>query len=382
VTLSARTVADLASIEPQQLASLDHGDNPFLSHAFLCALERSGSIGPEVGWQPHHLALYESDRLVGFAPSYIKTNSHGEFVFDWAWADAYRRNGLPYYPKLLTAVPYSPVTGPRLLTARDHPEPGLIRRQLVDFAMQECETQGFSSWHCNFIGDAERKTLDESELLKRSDWQFHWRNEGYHSFDDFLARLRSRKRKNIKRERQMVAGAGITFDWKTGSDVTAEDIEFIHRCYTATFHAYGNHPVLSEAFFAMIARDLDDRFLVSIAHRKNEPLAMSLFLCGGGRLYGRYWGCIREVPGLHFEAAYYQGIEYCIRQGIQVFESGAQGEHKVSRGFMPSKTRSYHYVGNEIFRAAIADFLSRETEWLESYRDELMQHSPYRRDQE
>jgi predicted N-acyltransferase len=379
--LTPRIVSNLASIDRRDWDRLNHEDNPFLSHAFLSGLETSGSIGAHSGWQPHHLALFEDEILVAFAPSYIKSNSHGEFVFDWAWADAYHRHRLPYYPKLLTAVPYSPVSGPRLLTLQGHPQDEDLRQRLIRFAMDECGRAGFSSWHCNFVSGADHGSLTNSALLSRSDWQFHWRNSGYSTFDDFLARLRSRKRKNIRRERRMVAEAGICFDWKTGREIDAEDISFIHRCYTGTFHAYGNHPALTEEFFTTIARQLKDRFLVSIAKRDGERLAMSLFLSGGGRLYGRYWGCVREIPGLHFEAAYYQGIDYCIRNGISVFESGAQGEHKVSRGFMPAKTRSWHYVGNEAFRDAIGIFLSRETDWLDEYRDELLRHDPYRQDE-
>ena len=377
---SARIITDLTSVDPQDLDRLDHADNPFLSHAFLAALESSGSIGPHIGWQPHHLALYQGDELLAFAPSYLKTNSHGEFVFDWAWADAYHRHSLPYYPKLLTAVPYSPVTGPRLLVRQGEARAEDLRQQLIRFALEECDRQGFSSWHCNFITANDHQALDQAGCLNRSDWQFHWRNEGYESFDDFLSRLRSRKRKNIRRERRQAVDAGISFDWKTGVEITAQDIEFIHRCYKRTLQAYGNHPALNADFFDRIAGGLQNRFLVSIASQQSERVAMSLFLSGGGRLYGRYWGCVREIPALHFEAAYYQGIEHCIARGIDVFESGAQGEHKVSRGFLPEKTRSGHYIREAAFRDAIAEFLTRETRWLDEYRDELMQHSPYRRD--
>jgi len=380
VNCSERIVSDFNTITPQEWEQLDHAENPFLSHAFLGGLESSGCIGPEIGWVPHHLALYENERLVAFAPSYIKSNSHGEFVFDWAWADAFQRHGLSYYPKLLSAVPYSPVTGPRLLTAKDHPAKAELRNRLIQFAQENCDQNGFSSWHCNFISVSEDSAFADSPLLARTDWQFHWHNQGYQSFDDFLLRLRSRKRKNIIRERRQVHEAGIRFEWKGGNDITPADAHFIQHCYASTFHAYGNHPVLSESFFQTLASGLADRFQVCIASRDEQPLAMSLFLTGGGRLYGRYWGCLEEVPGLHFEAAYYQGIEYAIANGIDIFESGAQGEHKVSRGFMPEKTRSYHFIGQPSFRQAIATFLKSEQTWLEGYREELLKHSPYRRD--
>jgi predicted N-acyltransferase len=380
VSFTSRIITDFSLIEPQDWDRLDHADNPFLSCAFLGELESSGSVSPETGWQPHHLALYEKDQLVAFAPSYLKSHSHGEFVFDWAWADAFRQHNLPYYPKLLTAVPYSPVTGPRLLTQQQHPQAEQLRCGLVQLARDECEKTGFSSWHCNFVTAADHDVLKDSDLLGRSDWQFHWYNNDYTSFDHFLAGLQSRKRKNIRRERAGVAAAGLRFEWKNGSEIDAGDISFIHRCYTSTFHAYGNHPALNEPFFTGLAQRLQDRFLVSFASMGNERIAMSLFLKGGGRLYGRYWGCVQDIPGLHFEAAYYQGIDYCIQNGLDVFESGAQGEHKIARGFMPSRTRSYHHVRHPAFRDAIAEFLTRESTWLDDYRDELLAHSPYRRD--
>ena len=378
MSLDARIVPDFTSIEPRQWARLDHADNPFLAHAFLGGLESSGSLGQHIGWQPHHLALFEQGELAAFAPAYIKTNSHGEFVFDWAWADAYHRHQLPYYPKLLTAVPYSPVTGPRLLVSRGRDDAAELRIRLIDLALEQCEQVGFSSWHCNFTTADDDEALYGHNLLRRFDWQYHWRNRGYGSFDDFLGCLRSRKRKNIRRERRQVVESGIAFEWKHGDETDAADIEFIYRCYASTFHAYGNHPALNQAFFSHLADGLGPRFRVAFASLDGERVAMSLFLAGGGRLYGRYWGCVREIPGLHFEAAYYQGIEHCIRNGIAVFESGAQGEHKVARGFMPEKTRSWHFVADERFRAAISEFLSREALWLDEYREELLRHNPFR----
>jgi len=375
-----RIVPEFASINPADWDILDHADNPFLSHAFLGGLETSGSVGVDNGWRPHHLAVFEEDKLVAFAPTYVKSHSHGEFVFDWAWADAFRRHGLPYYPKLLTAVPYTPVTGPRLLTRQGHPDAEELRRLLIGLATAECKQAGLSSWHCNFTAGDETESFENSGLLGRSDWQFHWANPGYESFEDFLGRLQSRKRKNIRRERSAIAQAGLRFDWKTGDQTDAADIRFIHDCYASTFHAYGNHPALNEAFFSILARGLANRFLAVFASQGDERVAMSLFLKGGGRLYGRYWGCVREIPGLHFEAAYYQGIEYCIRNRLGVFESGAQGEHKISRGFVPSRTRSWHFVRHEAFRNAISEFLRKESGWLDDYRDELMEHSPFRRD--
>jgi predicted N-acyltransferase len=373
-------ITDFSRIDERDWEQLDHGDNPFLSHAFLHALEASASISAGSGWQPHHLGLYQNDKLVAFAPTYIKSHSHGEFVFDWAWAAAYQRHHLPYYPKLLTAIPYSPVTGPRLLVKAGHPDAGKLRQALIDLAIEECRTRDLSSWHCNFCNDTDSAALDNKPLLARRDWQYHWFNQDYRSFDDFLAQLRSRKRKNIRRERRQVSESGIRFEWKRGADLSRRDHEFVYSCYLNTFMAYGNHPALQAGFFRDIAKNMPDRVHVLLAKRDDRAIAMSFFLSGGGRLYGRYWGCTEEVPGLHFEAAYYQGIEFCIEHGIRVFESGAQGEHKISRGFVPSETRSFHLVRNEAFRKAIAEFLSRENHGLEEYRAQLATHDPFRRD--
>jgi hypothetical protein len=381
VSLTTRIISDFSSVSTRDWACLDHADNPFLSHAFLAGLESSGSIGSQTGWRPHHLAVFENEQLAAFAPSYIKAHSHGEFVFDWAWADAYQRNGLQYYPKLLTAIPYSPVSGPRLLTRRDHQDREGMRKELVDLALSECEVNDFSSWHCNFVQDQDLVTLEAMPLLlRRKDWQFHWHNEQYGDFDNFLDKLRSRKRKNIRRERRQVRESGIRFRRINGSELQPAELEFVYRCYISTFKAYGNHPALRKEFFSQLANQLQERFLVVLASRDDEAIAMALFLAGGGRLYGRYWGCTENIPGLHFEVAYYQGIEYCIEHGITVFESGAQGEHKISRGFQPAQTHSFHHVREKVFRAAIAEHLLRENSWLNEYREQLSSQDPFRRE--
>lgn len=382
MALSARIIDDFSSIEERSWARLDSQDNPFLSWAFLAALEQSGSVTPEAGWQPHHLALYDDDCLIAFAPGYIKGHSHGEFVFDWAWADAYRRHGVPYYPKLLTAIPWSPVTGPRLLTAQDRPDGEDLRQKLIDLALAEVERLQLSSWHCNFTTLDEDKVLSEQDLLPRSDTQFHWFNREYADFDDFLADLRSRKRKQIRRERRQVQQAGIEFDWRSGQELSEEQLDFVYQCYTHTFLAHGNHAALQPEFFTLLCKYLPDGIQVALARRGDDLIGMSLFLEGGGRLYGRYWGCVEQVSGLHFEAAYYQGIEHCIRRGIDVFESGAQGEHKLSRGFVPTDTRSYHHIEHAGFRDAIAKHLEQEHGWVDEYRNSVQNHIPFRQDEE
>jgi len=380
VTLSARILPEFAAVDADEWDRLEHADNPFLSPAFLGALETSGALAAELGWTPSHLALYDDAGLAAFAPTYLKTNSHGEFVFDWAWADAYHRNGLAYYPKLLTAVPYSPVAGPRLLTRRGHADPAGLRRRLVRLALDVCAELDLSSWHCNFVAAEDEAALRSAGLLPRHDWQFHWLNEGYADFDEFLDRLRARKRKNIRRERRQVAESGVTFRWLRGSELGEAQLDFVYRCYRDTFRQYGNHAALNRTFFERLAAELGDGLVVALALRGEEPLAMSLYLLGGGRLYGRYWGCLEALPALHFEAAYYQGIEFCIEHEVAVFESGAQGEHKIARGFLPQPTHSFHYLRDDRFRAAIARYLDRERDWMQDYRAQLSGHDPYRRD--
>ena len=378
MSLDARVIEKFSAVERADWERLGHRDNPFLSYAFLAGLEETGSIGEDSGWHPHHLAVYENGRLAAFAPTYAKDNSHGEFVFDWAWADAYRRNGLPYYPKLLTGVPYTPVTGPRLLVRRDHSNPAALKGALYRMALESCRDGDHSTWHCNFVNDEDFDVLKDTALLQRHDWQFHWFNRGYGDFDDFLATFRSRKRKNIRRERKQVAATGVRFHWKSGGEITEDELDFVYFCYIDTFRNYGNYPALKKSFFRLIAGQLGERFQVVFAQMDDEQIAMAVFLAGGGRLYGRYWGSTVEIPGLHFETAYYQGIEFCIANGLEVFESGAQGEHKIARGFVPTKTRSCHHVEHPLFRRAIAEHLEREKAWIDGYREQLDDKIPYR----
>jgi predicted N-acyltransferase len=366
---------------------LNHAGQPFLSLAFLRALQQSGSVDAASGWQAHHLALFENDELVAFAPTYLKTHSHGEFVFDWSWADAYQRHDLAYYPKLLTAVPYSPIGGSRLLVRSGHPQAAELRRELISFALQQIEQLGLSSWHCNFVAGEDLPALLEQAneaagtgpLLPRFDWQFHWHNQGFGSFEDFLRTLRSKKRKNMLRDRRLVRDAGIRFRRLPGHELGDQEVDFIFACYQRTFLLHGNHPALNREFFAMLVQDMPEAVLAVFALRDEQPIAMSFFLQGGGRLYGRYWGCLEDLPGLHFETAYHQGIEHCIATGLQVFEPGAQGEHKISRGFSPVKTQSFHFIRDPRFSEAIARYLKQEAEWLQDYQQRLQAHLPFHR---
>lgn len=383
-----RIIEDLCQINSHHWALLDHADSPFLALPFLQALQESGSAVAGTGWQAHHLAVFENDELVAFAPSYLKAHSHGEFVFDWSWADAYQRHGLPYYPKLLTAIPYSPVTGPRLLVRRGHSKALQLRQQLMDMALQQARQLHLSSWHCNFVTADELPVLQarsdceiaEGRLLPRCDWQFHWHNQNFECFEEFLTTLRSKKRKNMVRDRRLVRDAGVSFRRLSGTELEEEQLDFIFACYQRTFLLHGNHPALNREFFARLLQHMPEAIMVVMAFRDDQPIAMSFFLQGGGRLYGRYWGCLEDLPGLHFETAYHQGIEHCIETGLQVFEPGAQGEHKISRGFSPVRTNSFHHICDPRFSEAIERYLQQEAAWVSEYGQRLQDHLPFRQE--
>ncbi len=380
MSVRVRFLGRIAELGEAAWSTLAPNDHPFLSYAFLHALERSDSLKPEHGWQPYHAAAYRNEQLVAAMPCYIKTNSHGEFVYDWAWADAYHRHNLAYYPKLVTAIPYSPVNGSRTLVCAGITDPGALRAALWDAVLAEVDRNDWSSWHCNFLPEEEQYALRQAraELLARHDYQFHWHNRQYTDFAHFLAQLNHKKRKNIRQERQRIRRQGIRTHRKPGDALNAEELRFAYRCYRDTFLRHGNYPNLSYRFFELLQRDLGRHTLFSIATYDGRPLACAIFLIGGNTLYGRYWGCTETVPGLHFELAYYQGIEYCIEQGLQRFEPGAQGEHKIPRGFEPTRTYSVHYVRHPAFRAAISHYLNDESEWLEAYHRKLQMHRPFR----
>ncbi len=353
--------------------------NPFVSHAFLHALESSGCIRGDWGWQPYHLGLYERGKLLAAAPLYLKGNSHGEFVFDWSWASAWERAGGEYYPKLLNAAPYSPVPGPRLL-AGNGPTTAILQRALAEAMRAEADRLQLSSVHANFLEEEELAAFDE-DWLARSDVQFHWHNRHYADFADFLAALNHKKRKNILRERAQVARSGVALELRRGDSLHRADWRRIHALYQATFDAKGNHAALTPAFFSRLGEgELGQATHVALARRSDDIVAMALFLQSHDALYGRYWGAEEELPGLHFELCYYQGIEHAIRSGLQRFEPGAQGEHKLARGFLPTRTHSRHYIAHEGFRRAVHDALLHERAHTDAYAEELRAHSPYAMD--
>ncbi|GGY19971.1 hypothetical protein GCM10008098_10480 [Rhodanobacter panaciterrae] len=372
--LTARFHAAIAELPAAEWDALRADANPFVSHAFLAALEQSSCILPDWGWQAHHLGLYEDGRLVAAAPLYLKGNSHGEFVFDWSWASAWERAGGEYYPKLLNAAPYSPVPGPRLL-AGSHEETPQLQRALVEAMRSEADRLGLSSVHANFLQESELAAFG-TDWLTRSDVQFHWHNHGYRHFPAFLATLNHKKRKNILRERSQVKASGVTIEWRSGDTLSHDEWWQVHALYEATFDMKGNHAALTAAFFHQLG-ELGQTAQLALARRHETIVAMALFVQSDDVLYGRYWGASVDIPGLHFELCYYRGIEHAIARQLTRFEPGAQGEHKLARGFLPVRTYSRHYLANPDFRAAVAAALASEAQAVDAYVVDLQSHSPY-----
>lgn len=376
-SLRLKIVDRIADIDATAWNALGAAAYPFLRHEFLNALEREDCLGERYGWLPRHLSLWDAnDALVGAAPLYLKFNSYGEFVFDWAWADAYERNGLKYYPKLVSASPYTPATGPKLLTHAD--APSNTRRLLMAAGLELAKQMQVSSLHCLFTTPAETDTLEAGGLMRRIGCQFHWHNQGYADFDAFLATLSSAKRKNIRKERRRVAESGVRFRLLDGNTATDEDWAVFHTLYESTFHRHSGIPTLSQGFFGNIAETMPGAVLLVMAEHAGKPVAAAFCLVGEDTLYGRHWGCSEHFDKLHFEACYYQGQEYCIRNGLKRFEPGAQGEHKIARGFLPTPTLSAHWLADERFAAAIAEHLDHERAGMQTYIADMQTHSPYR----
>lgn len=366
----------LDSLEKVDAARWDElaGGNPTVSHAFLDSLHRTGRAAAKTGWAPQFPTIWEGERLMAAAPLYVKSHSYGEYIFDWAWAEAYERHGIDYYPKLLCAVPFTPATGARLL-ADDAPS----RKRLAEALLEIARSSPVSSLHVLFPTDEDAAQLRGLGLLERSSVQFHWRNAGYASFEEFLEALARDKRKKIRQERRRVADAGVTLKRLTGREARAEDWDFFTACYRRTYREHRSTPYLDRAFFGMIAERMPDQLLLVIAERDGRPIAAALDIFGAGVLYGRYWGSVEHVPGLHFEACYYQAIEFCIERGIALFEGGAQGEHKHARGFLAETTRSFHWLAHPAFNRAVDEFVGREGEGIAAYVDEMNERSPFRR---
>jgi predicted N-acyltransferase len=357
---------------------LTDADTPFLRHEFIAAMEHHGCVGEALGWVPHHLALRDTaGRLLAAAPCYLKFNSYGEFVFDWSWAEAYRRHGLAYYPKLVVASPYTPATGPRLLTA-DTDRRAEYARALADGAVRIAERLGLSSLHWLFTTDAETDLLEAQGLMRRVGCQFHWTNPGYPTFDDFLATFTAEKRKKVRRERRRVQEAGIRIRRVPGDEVSEAEWTIFHQLYRDTFDKRGGIPTLSLPFFQEIGATMGRNLLLVFAEHGQRIVAAAFNLVGKHSLFGRHWGCFADFHSLHFEACYYQGLEHCIAAGLTRFEPGAQGEHKVSRGFLPTPTWSAHWIADPGFRNAISRSLAGENRGMTEYHREMHSHSPYR----
>ncbi len=357
---------------------------PHLRHAYLHALEASVSVGGHSGWIPRHATLWDGGRLIAAMPLYLKTHSWGEYVFDWAWAKAYQEHGLDYYPKWLAAVPFTPIPGPRILGRSP-----ATRRQLVDAVLHQVEGSGMSSLHVLFPHERDLELLRDSGLAVRHGVQFHWENgrkatdtddsAPYRDFEDFLGSLNHDKRKKIRQERRRASMHGLRMRWLDGRSARDGDWAFLYRCYVNTYAAHRSTPYLNLDFFLRLAADMPDEVLLLLAEREGQAVACAFFLRDDEALYGRYWGAIEALPFLHFELCYYQAIEYCIRHGLRRFEGGAQGEHKLSRGLLPVRTQSAHWIADPRFSAAVDDYLERERTQMGFYLDELDEHAPYRR---
>lgn len=358
--------------------ALDGARWPFLRHEFLSAAERHECVSPETGWTPCHLTLRDAGgRLAAAMPLYEKTHSWGEFVFDWGWADAYRRAGLDYYPKLVCTAPFTPATSPRLLVAAGEDRPALERR-LLEAALERARERRLSSLHLLFPSADEAGRAEAAGLMLRKDCQFHWRNRGYRDFDEFLATFSSAKRKKVRRERRRVREADIGFRVLDGDSMTPSLWETAHHFCSNTFLRRGHSPYLNLGFFLELGERLPGALRVVLAEHRGRPIAAAVCFQGEDTLYGRYWGSEADYHSLHFETCYYQGIEHCIREGLEAFEPGTQGEHKISRGFSPVTTWSAHWLAHPQFADAVGDYLERESVHVERYIEAVREHLPYR----
>ena len=377
-TISALHSAD--AIPREAWGRLSPPNHPFLNADFLPILERHGAAGPECGWVAHHLlASDESGSVVGLLPLYVRGNSHGDFIHDWSWASAYQQLGRVYYPKLLSGLPHTPATGPRMLVA-EGPDAAAVRRALIDAAKAQAAERGVSSWHVAFPDDSETEVLEAAGLLTSHNVQFHWQAERCIDFDGYLARFTAEKRRKVRAERRRVSESGLVLDVRHGDEIDPAEWPVLHSLYASTFEKFNNYAVFSAACFADLAHALGRRMVVFIARDGKIPVAVSLCFRSDEVLYGRYWGCSGHYHSLHFELCFYQGIDYCLREGLQRFEPGAGGEHKIARGFTPTLVHSMHWITDPAMRELIARHLERQGSVVEAYRDEAADHLPFRVD--
>ncbi|HKU16228.1 MAG TPA: GNAT family N-acetyltransferase [Steroidobacteraceae bacterium] len=374
--VTLRVVDSIASVPAQHWNALDLAGNPFVHHEFLLALERTRCVGAGTGWMPHHLLLEgASGELEAALPLYHKTDSWGEFVFDWSWARAYSQAGLHYYPKLTSMPPFTPATGPRLLAKTQQ-----AREQMAAALIQHARAERVSSAHILFVTDTDRAALGSVDYLWRKDCQFHWHNRDYASFEAFLATFRSEKRKKAQRERRRVREDGVEFRTLAGEDMDARLWDIVFGFSAGTFAVRGHEHYLNAAFFRAVSAALPGAVVVKLAEHQGTPIATAIFFRGADTLYGRYWGAAAEFHSLHFETCYYQGIEYCIEQGLRRFEPGTQGEHKVPRGFEPTATWSAHWIADPRFRRAIDSYLDQERTAVDEYMSQVQEHVPFKKE--
>lgn len=374
--LEAHVLPSIGAVAPAEWDRCAGTANPFVRHAFLSALEESGSSTTETGWLPRHVVLKAgAGAVLGAVPMYLKSHSYGEYVFDHGWAEAFERAGGRYYPKLQAAVPFTPVTGPRLLAPEGA---GATRAALLGACIELCGRLGASSLHITFPTEAEFDLMGEAGLLRRTGTQFHWLNEGYGSFDDFLDSLASRKRKQIRKERRVVAEAGLSIETLSGTDIEERHWDAFFAFYRETGSRKWGVPYLTRPFFSLLGEKMGNSVVLVMVERAGRPVAAALNLAGADTLYGRNWGCIEDHRFLHFEACYYRAIDYAIARGLKRVEAGAQGPHKLARGYLPVPTYSNHWVADEGLRDAVARYLVHETRQVDAERAALEKHGPFR----
>ena len=370
-------------IDQKQWNDMLDSNNPFMRHEFLYGLEKCGCVSKQSGWQASHIAIYDNaqqNQLLAAMPCYIKQHSYGEYIFDWSWADAHHRHGFEYYPKLSNAIPFTPATGERWLCAENKDQEELTNA-LFAKAFELCEEKNLSSFHNLFLNQQQKNLIDKQKFLIRNSTQFHWTNKNYQNFDDFLALMSSKKRKNIKRERRRVNESEITYEWHNGDSLTEELAEVMYQFYARTISYYGAQSYLNKAFFKYLVNSFKAHTLFLFAYHKDQVIAGGLYFKSNDTLYGRYWGALANFHSVHFETCYYQAIEWCIKNNYDRFEAGAQGEHKLARGLEPSTIYSSHWIKQSQFHKAIGDFIDHEQEHIENYSKAMQAHSPFKNGQ-
>lgn len=384
--LHATFINSLEEIEAELWDAVCGENYPFLRHQFLLGLEQTNCTTAESGWRPCHLVLRDGTKTVAVAPLYLKSHSYGEYVFDWSWAEAWQRQGLEYYPKLVSAIPFTPATGPRLCVTKDES----LKHEASDYEASIWETaaqavkefakrHGLSSWHVLFLQQATSQQLLTAGMVQRTAVQFHWFNDNYRDFEDFLERFASRKRKSIRKERKRIVQQGLELKTLTGDCIGAQNWDIFHRFYQLTYAKRSGHGgYLSKAFFTDVASGMGDQVIMILAYHSGQPIAAALYFRSNDTLFGRYWGCEQEFDCLHFEACYYRGIEYCIEHGLKRFDPGAQGEHKIQRGFRPVLTFSNHWINDDTLASAVADFTVREKPHIQEYLEQTSALLPFK----